>query len=60
MNGEKIMRVLVKQSDGSAKEFQFEGCRFRNRCPLAEDICKQTRPAPVKKEDGREVYCHFA
>jgi oligopeptide/dipeptide ABC transporter ATP-binding protein len=50
----------IALADIEAKEYQFEGCRFRNRCPLAEDICEQVRPAPVKKEDGREVYCHFA
>jgi oligopeptide/dipeptide ABC transporter ATP-binding protein len=50
----------IALADIEAKEYQFEGCRFRNRCPLAENICEQTRPAPVKKEDGREVYCHFA
>ena len=42
-----------------ADEFQFSGCRFRNRCPFAEDLCKHERPQPVIQADGREVYCHF-
>lgn len=47
-------------SDIETKEFRFVGCKFYNRCPLAQDICKEKRPTPVKKEDGREVYCFFA
>lgn len=56
----KWERKPFAASDMEAKEFQFEGCRFRNRCPLAEDICKHERPRPVLQADGREVYCHFA
>lgn len=56
----KWERKPFAASDIEAKEFQFEGCRFRNRCPLAEDICKHERPLPVLQPDGREVYCHFA
>jgi peptide/nickel transport system ATP-binding protein len=34
----KWERTTYVASDIEAKEFQFTGCRFRNRCPLAEDI----------------------
>ena len=50
----------VSMSDIETKEYQLEGCRFYNRCPLAEEICRHDRPPAVHKEDGREVYCHFA
>jgi peptide/nickel transport system ATP-binding protein len=50
----------IALSDIETKEYQLEGCKFRNRCPLAQEICAQKRPQPIKKEDGREVYCHFA
>ena len=56
----KWERKPFAASDIEAKEFQFKGCRFRNRCPLAEEICKHERPLPVLQTDGREVYCHFA
>ncbi|MBZ0300251.1 MAG: ABC transporter ATP-binding protein [Anaerolineae bacterium] len=56
----KWERTTYVASDIEAKEFQFTGCRFRNRCPLAEEICTHERPAPVVQHDGREVYCHFA
>lgn len=52
-------QTRIALSDIETKEYRFEGCRFRNRCPLAQEICKQQRPLPVHKEDGREVYCHF-
>ncbi|MCA9836239.1 MAG: ABC transporter ATP-binding protein [Trueperaceae bacterium] len=56
----KWERKTYKASDIEAKEFQFSGCRFRNRCPYAEAICKEERPPALRQEDGREVYCHFA
>jgi peptide/nickel transport system ATP-binding protein len=53
-------RTQFANSDIETKEYQFQGCKFRNRCPLAQEICTQQRPAAMKKEGGREVYCHFA
>lgn len=49
----------MAESDIETKEYQFAGCKFHNQCPLAQDICIQTRPPAVKKADGRDVYCHF-
>ncbi len=56
----KWHRQKIALSDIEAKEFAFTGCRFCNRCPIAEDRCRVERPPAIKKEDGREVYCHFA
>jgi len=49
----------MAESDIETKEYRFAGCKFHNRCPLAQDICIQTRPPAVKQPDGRDVYCHF-
>jgi peptide/nickel transport system ATP-binding protein len=45
-------------ADIEAKEFQFEGCRFCNRCPIAKDQCIAERPSAIRLADGRDVYCH--
>ncbi len=53
-------RTRLTLADIETKEYAFEGCKFRNRCPLAQDVCTHQRPPAIRKEDGRDVYCHFA
>jgi peptide/nickel transport system ATP-binding protein/oligopeptide transport system ATP-binding protein len=35
------------------------GCRFHTRCPLAQDICKQTEPVFEEKRPDHWVACHL-
>jgi peptide/nickel transport system ATP-binding protein len=58
--GQKWQREKMVLADIESKEFQFEGCRFYNRCPMAKDQCIAERPIAKKLADGRDVYCHFA
>jgi oligopeptide/dipeptide ABC transporter ATP-binding protein len=35
------------------------GCRFRSRCPLAEQICADVDPPPVDVGNGHLSWCHI-
>ena len=36
------------------------GCSFHTRCPIAEDICRTTRPPLAETVPGHFAACHFA
>jgi oligopeptide transport system ATP-binding protein len=35
------------------------GCHFHPRCPIAQQVCRETVPV-LREVDGRSVACHFA
>lgn len=48
--------------DGSPPDLsqQQRGCRFADRCPFSQDLCRTTEPELVETIPGRKVRCHFA
>jgi peptide/nickel transport system ATP-binding protein len=34
------------------------GCRFRTRCPLAQEVCTRIDPPPVEVSPGHRSWCH--
>ncbi len=36
------------------------GCHFHPRCPIAQDVCRESVPALREVTPGRQVACHFA
>jgi oligopeptide/dipeptide ABC transporter ATP-binding protein len=41
------------------RQDQDKGCRYSNRCPLAQSVCHEERPAFAAIKRGHYVRCHF-
>jgi len=52
-------RILLK-GDPPSPINSPSGCRFHTRCPYAEPVCSQDKPALRPVGDGRSAACHFA
>ena len=58
--GERRAKLPVIEGSAPAATAFPSGCRFHDRCPMAQDKCRVDAPVLAPCGDGRRVRCWFA
>jgi peptide/nickel transport system ATP-binding protein len=56
---ERRRRRIVLTGEVTMAQGSTQGCRFRQRCPFAMDVCASVDPEPFVTPNGTTVRCHL-